>query len=50
MDYPTAKFKIWNTKQRNFPKKRKIKKFKTRQKRLRGYTQKIHLKEKEERD
>ena len=27
-----AKFKIWNTKQRNFQEKRKIKKFKTRQK------------------
>lgn len=34
-----AKFKIWNTKQRNFQEKRKIKKFKTRQKK----TQRIYL-------
>ena len=34
-----VKFKIWNTKQRNFQKKRKIKKFKTRQKN----TQRIYL-------
>ena len=34
-----AKFKIWNTKQRNFQEKRKINKFKTRQKK----TQRIYL-------
>ena len=42
MDYPIAKLKIQNTKQRNFPKKRK-RNLKHDKKRLRGYTQKKEI-------